>query len=40
MIKSDNESGSEKGELAEVRQDTEEIGKRIEILGELPKDAE
>ena len=40
MIKSDNESASEKGELAELMQDAEAIGTRIELFGELPEDAD
>ena len=40
MIKSDNESVSEKGELAELMQDAEAIGMRIELFGELPEDTD
>ena len=40
MIKSDNDSASEKGELAELMQDAEAIGTRIELFGELPEDTD
>lgn len=40
MIKSDNDSASEKGELAELMQDAEAIGTRIELFGEMPEETD